>query len=126
MIAEEERAALRLFLRALRALPESPPWRATVWSSRPLASPATLSRRLRERVTFVDAVTRTADEVAAAADVVVLASEGARTTPGVLVAALVSAIVPVAPRLPVTRSFSRRGGAVWCSRPATSRRWERT
>ncbi|HEY2656720.1 MAG TPA: glycosyltransferase family 4 protein, partial [Solirubrobacteraceae bacterium] len=66
MIAEEERAALRLFLRALRALPESPPWRATVWSSRPLASPATLSRRLRERVTFSDALTRTADEVAAA------------------------------------------------------------
>jgi glycosyltransferase involved in cell wall biosynthesis len=109
MIAEEERAALRLFLRALRALPESPPWRATVWSSRPLASPATLSRRLRERVTFSDALTRTADEVAAAADVVVLASEGARTTPGVLVAALVSGIVPVAPRLPVYEELLSEG-----------------
>jgi glycosyltransferase involved in cell wall biosynthesis len=109
MIAEEERAALRLFLRALRALPESPSWRATVWSSRPLASPATLSRRLRERVTFVDALTRTADEVAAAADVVVLASEGSRTTPGVLVAALVSGIVPVAPRLPVYEELLSEG-----------------
>jgi hypothetical protein len=30
--AEEERAALRLFLRALRRLPPALPWRATVWS----------------------------------------------------------------------------------------------
>src|SRR3954467_3664436 len=30
--AEEERAALRLFLRALRRLPPSLPWRATIWS----------------------------------------------------------------------------------------------
>ena len=109
MIAEEERAALRLFLRALRALPESPAWRATVWSSRPLASTATLSRRLRERVTFLDAQTHTADEVAAAADVVVLASEGARTTPGVLVEALVSGIIPVAPRLPVYEELLSEG-----------------
>src|SRR5262249_48114062 len=29
---EEERAALRLFLRALRRLPPDLPWRATVWS----------------------------------------------------------------------------------------------
>jgi len=109
MIAEEERAALRLFLRALRVLPESPSWRATVWSSRPLATPATLSRRLRDQVTFVDAQSRTADEAAAAADVIVLASEGARTTPGVLVEALVSGIVPVAPRLPVYEELLSEG-----------------
>ena len=29
-------------------------WRATIWSSRPLATPAALSRRLAERVRFVD------------------------------------------------------------------------
>ena len=51
----EERAALRLFLRALRALPREPEWRATVWSPRPLTPPATLSRALRDRVQFVDA-----------------------------------------------------------------------
>ena len=54
-IAGEERAALRLFLRALRALPPEPAWRATVWSPRPLTPPATLSRALRERLEFVDA-----------------------------------------------------------------------
>src|SRR5207244_960003 len=30
--AEEDRAGLRLFLRALRKLPKALPWRATVWS----------------------------------------------------------------------------------------------
>jgi glycosyltransferase involved in cell wall biosynthesis len=109
MIAEEERAALRLLLRALRALPDTPAWHLTVWSSRPLATPATLSRRLRERVSFVDSETCTADEVAASADVLVLASEGARTTPGVLVRALASAIVPIAPRLPVYEELLSEG-----------------
>ena len=31
-VAEEERAALRLFLRALRRIPPELPWHATVWS----------------------------------------------------------------------------------------------
>ena len=35
MIATEERAALRVFLRALRALPPEPRWHATVWYPRP-------------------------------------------------------------------------------------------
>ena len=54
-VAEEERAALRTFLRALRLLPIDAHWRATVWSSRPLAAPAALGHRLSERVRFVDA-----------------------------------------------------------------------
>ncbi len=109
MIAEEERAALRLFLRALRLLPESATWRATVWSSRPLASTATLSRRLRERVTFLDSETCTADDAVSGADVLALASEGVRPTPGVLVGALVSGIVPVAPRLNVYEELLSEG-----------------
>ena len=44
-IAEEERAALRMFLRALRTVPLELDWRATIWSARPLAAPATLGRR---------------------------------------------------------------------------------
>ncbi len=55
MIATEERAALRIFLRALRALPAEPRWHATVWYPRPTAPPATLDRLLRERITFVEA-----------------------------------------------------------------------
>jgi predicted metal-dependent phosphoesterase TrpH/glycosyltransferase involved in cell wall biosynthesis len=110
MIAEEERAALRVFLRALRQLPADAAWHATVWSSRPLAAPATLNRALRERVRFVDAREAEADSVLAGADAIVLASEGVRATPGVLVEALVSGIIPVASRLPVYEELLVEGG----------------
>jgi predicted metal-dependent phosphoesterase TrpH/glycosyltransferase involved in cell wall biosynthesis len=106
MVAEEERAALRLFLRALRLLPAELEWRATVCSSRPLTAPATLSRALRERVRFLDGEPLAA---LAQADVLVLGSEGARATPGVLVRALASEIVPVAPRLPVYEELLAEG-----------------
>ena len=98
MVAEEERAALRLFLRALRALPTEPEWRATVWSSRTLAAPATLRRDLVDRVRFAGAE-RTEAEILATADIVVLASEGIRPTPGTLVRALAAGAVPVTSRL---------------------------
>ena len=39
MIAREERAALRTFLRALRLLPAELEWRATVWSAAPARRP---------------------------------------------------------------------------------------
>ncbi|HWF34481.1 MAG TPA: PHP-associated domain-containing protein [Solirubrobacteraceae bacterium] len=98
MIAEEERMALRVLLRALRALPVDPEWRVTVWSSRTLAAPATLRRDLIERVRFVGAE-RTEAEVLAEADIVVLASEGIRPTPATLVRALAAGAVPVTSRL---------------------------
>src|SRR4029077_1505509 len=55
LIADEERAALRLFLRALRGIPLELDWHAPVWSRRPLAGSATLSRALRARIEFIDA-----------------------------------------------------------------------
>jgi glycosyltransferase involved in cell wall biosynthesis len=101
LVAEEERLALRTSLRALRLLPVDAPWRVTVWSSRPLAAPATLSHQLRQRVRFVDAGISELDELLAGADAVVLGSEGVRPTPGVLVQALATGVVPVASGLPV-------------------------
>ena len=98
MVAEEERAALRLFLRALRAVPAEPEWRATVLSSRTLAAPATLRHDLIDRVRFIG-VEHTESEVLASADIVVLASEGIRPTPGTLVRALAAGAVPVTSRL---------------------------
>jgi hypothetical protein len=98
MVAEEERAALRLFLRALRALAGQPGWRATVWASRTLAPPATLRRDLAERVRFLGAE-RSEAEVLAGADIAVLASEGIRPMPGTLVRALAAGAVPVTSRL---------------------------
>ena len=98
--AGEERGALRIFLRALRALPPDAPWHATVWSPRPYTAPATLGRVLRDRVEFVDSTRLSEAEALAGADVLVLASEGIRTVPGMLVRALASGLVPVASRLP--------------------------
>ncbi len=97
--AGEERAALRLFLRALRTLPAEPAWSATVWSPRPLTPPATLSRALRERLEFVDADQMPEAQALSRADVVVLASEGLRPVPGMLVRALAAGVLPIASRL---------------------------
>jgi glycosyltransferase involved in cell wall biosynthesis len=100
LIATEERAAQRTFLRALRTLPTDPPWHATVWSRRPAAPPATLGKVLGERVSFVDVSEYGEAEALARADVAVLASDGDRPTPGTLVRALGSGAAVVASRLP--------------------------
>jgi glycosyltransferase involved in cell wall biosynthesis len=100
MVATEERAAMRAFLRALRALPDDPSWRATIWSDRPLTAPATLGRALRERVRFIDGGKASRAEAIADADIVVVASDGLRATPSTLVRAIVAGAVPVASRLP--------------------------
>jgi predicted metal-dependent phosphoesterase TrpH/glycosyltransferase involved in cell wall biosynthesis len=101
IVASEERAALRTFLRALRGLPEQASWEAVVLSDRPLAAPATLGRRLSERVRFIEDDGASAENTLAELDVLVLASEGARTVPQVLVRALVGGVVPVTSRLAV-------------------------
>jgi glycosyltransferase involved in cell wall biosynthesis len=100
MVAEEERAAVRGFLRALRALPSGLDWHATIVSSRPLAAPATLSRKLHERVRFAGAEELPEADAIASAEIVVLASEGLRPTPGVLLRALAAGSIPVTSRLP--------------------------
>jgi len=100
MVATEERGAMRAFLRALRALPDDPSWRATIWSDRPLTAPATLGRALRERVRFIDGGKASRAEAIANADIVVVASDGLRATPSTLVRAIVAGAVPVASRLP--------------------------
>ncbi len=101
MIATEERAAVRTFLRALRLLPQQLEWHATVWSRRPTAPPATLGKLLRDRVSFADPTDSSLEEVLARADIAVFASEGVRANPGTLVRALGAGAVPVASRLPV-------------------------
>ncbi len=109
MVAEEERAALRLFLRALRLVPNELNWRATVWASRPLAAPATLGRGLRDRVSFVDASEVEQAQALSSADVAVLASEGFRAMPGILVRAVAAGAVPVTSRLPAYEELLSEG-----------------
>jgi glycosyltransferase involved in cell wall biosynthesis len=109
MIATEERAALRVFLRALRLLPGDLEWRATVWSARALAAPATLERALRDRVRFLDASEASEAAALSGADIAVLASEGIRATPLTIVRAIAARAVPVASRLPAYEELLGEG-----------------
>ena len=109
IIVREERSALRQFLRALRLLPHGLEWRATVWSPRPLTAPATLGRDLRERVRFAASEELSEADVLGSADAIVLASEGTRPAPGVLLRALAAGVVPVASRLPVYEELLSEG-----------------
>jgi glycosyltransferase involved in cell wall biosynthesis/histidinol phosphatase-like PHP family hydrolase len=97
--AEEERAALRLFLRALRRLPPALPWRATIWSRERGLQPA-LPRAIRDRLRFTGPSEGSEAQLLGAADVVVAASSGAAPAPQLLVRALAGGAVPVASRLP--------------------------
>jgi hypothetical protein len=101
LCADEERASLRLVLRALRGLPDDLEWHATVWASSPVTVPGALVGRLRGRVDITDGDTSTVAQVLAACDVAVLGSEGVRPVPGTLVAALAAGVVPVTTALPV-------------------------
>ncbi|MBV9310333.1 MAG: glycosyltransferase, partial [Solirubrobacterales bacterium] len=109
MLAEEERSALRTFLRALRALPATLEWRATVWSAHEPAPPATLNHVLRERVEFVSGEQLSERELLARAEIAVFASEGLRPAPGALVRALAAGAVPVASRLPAYEELLGEG-----------------
>jgi predicted metal-dependent phosphoesterase TrpH/glycosyltransferase involved in cell wall biosynthesis len=98
--AQEERQALRLFLRALRRLPEDLRWEATVFSPTGAAPTGALRSRFRDRLTLLSADDASETEVLARADVVVAATLGTLPAPGLLVRALGAGAVPVAARLP--------------------------
>jgi predicted metal-dependent phosphoesterase TrpH/glycosyltransferase involved in cell wall biosynthesis len=98
---EEERGALRLFLRALRRLPEALDWRATVWAPSPADVPLRVARRLRERIALVGPEHGSGAELMARHDVVCAASGGSAPAPGVIRSALAAGAVPVVSRLPV-------------------------
>ncbi|HEY2603771.1 MAG TPA: glycosyltransferase [Thermoleophilaceae bacterium] len=99
---EEERAALRLFLRALRRLPRELPWRASVWSRVQALEPAVpLSHALRERVRFCGPADGSEAHFLGGADIAVAASSGVSPAPQHLLRAVAGGAVPVASRLPV-------------------------
>jgi len=98
-VEQEERAALRLFLRALRRLPADPPWEAEVFVPSGAAPVAASGARLKGRIKVLSAKEASEDEVLARAHVVVAASTGVVAAPGMLVRALGAGAVPVASRL---------------------------
>jgi glycosyltransferase involved in cell wall biosynthesis len=95
----EERQAVRLFLRALRRLPDALDWEAVLVTAAGGAPPAALRSALRGRVEFVPAGREREAEILAGADVVVAASMGQAPAPGLLVRALGAGAIPVAARL---------------------------
>jgi glycosyltransferase involved in cell wall biosynthesis len=108
--AEEERGALRLFLRALRRLPIELDFRATIWLRDPASAPAiTLSRRLRERVTLAGPGDGSEAQHLARATIAVAASSGAAPAPQLVIRALAGGAVPVVSRLPQYEEALREG-----------------
>ena len=104
---EEERGALRLFLRALRRLPEDLNWEAAIWL--PDGGDVRIASRLRHRVHSVGPRRMEPEELVAAADIVCVASGGPRTAPGLVRAALGSGTVPVVSQLPLYDELVRGG-----------------
>ena len=101
LVADEDRPAVRTLLRALRRLPASSDWHATVWSPRGAASGPPLRQELHERITFAGPDDCDEDALLARAHVVVRASTGAAPAPGGLVRAIGAGCIPVAAGLPV-------------------------
>ncbi len=107
---EEERGALRLFLRALRRLPVDVDWRATIWLRDPGSAPAvSLPRRLRDRVDLAGPGDGSEAQYLARAQVVVAASAGTAPAPQLVLRALAGGAVPVAARLPQYEEALRDG-----------------
>ena len=105
-VDEEERGALRTFLRGLRGLDPSGDWEVLVLSER---GPSTALRAdLHERVRFL-APGSTEAELLAAADVVVAASDGTLPAPGLVLRAIAAGAVPLATSLAVYEEVTAEG-----------------
>jgi predicted metal-dependent phosphoesterase TrpH/glycosyltransferase involved in cell wall biosynthesis len=109
-LLQEERPALRIFLRALRKLPPTLPWRATVWSpGEPIQPAPPLARAIRDRVHLTGGPPGTGPEQFSRAHIMVAASTGTAPSPQMLLAALAAGAVPVASRLPEYEELLREG-----------------
>ncbi len=95
----EERAALRLFLRALRRLDPDAAWEATIVSERGPSSSTPLRADVEERVTYVAPGELAEGAALARIDVLVAASDGAAPAPTLLLRAMHAGAVPLASRL---------------------------
>jgi glycosyltransferase involved in cell wall biosynthesis len=107
-VDEEERAALRTFLRGLRGLDRAADWEVRVLSERGPSSSTALRADLRERVRFLEPGTSEA-ALLAEADVLVAASDGAAPSPGLVLRAIAAGVVPLATSLAVYEEVTGEG-----------------
>jgi predicted metal-dependent phosphoesterase TrpH/glycosyltransferase involved in cell wall biosynthesis len=106
---EEERGALRLFLRALRRLPEDLEWEATIWTQSPSETPLRIARKLRERIRLVGPSGASQEKLVGEADVACAASGGPGPAPQLVRRALAGGAVPVVSQLPIYTELVAEG-----------------
>jgi hypothetical protein len=107
----EERGAMRLFVRALRRLPDDLDWEAAIWLERPAERPPVIPRAIRERVTVCGPADCAPGELIGAADVLVVASGGPHTAPSLVREALASGTITVASNVAVYNELLADGDA---------------
>ncbi len=107
-VDEEERGALRTFLRSLRHLDPAAAWEVRVVSDRGPSSSTALRADLRDRVRFLEPGTPES-ELLAQADVLVAASDGAAPAPGLVLRAIAAGVVPLASSLAVYEEVTGEG-----------------
>jgi glycosyltransferase involved in cell wall biosynthesis len=100
-VDDEERASLRLFLRALRRLDPDTAWESTIVSARGPSSSTPLRPDLQARVRYFAPDERSEAHALAQTDILVAASDGAAPAPGLVLRALNAEVVVLASRLPV-------------------------
>jgi len=108
-VDDEERAALRLFLRAVRRLDLDAKWEAAIVSRRGPSSSTPLRADLKERVTYTTPDELDEAHALAAADIIVAASDGTASAPGLVLRALNAGVVPLVSRLPVYEEILDHG-----------------
>ena len=107
-VDEEERGALRTFLRGLRGLDPAGAWEVRVLSDRGPSSSTALRADLRDRVRFLEPGAAET-ELLAGADVLVAASDGAAPAPGLVLRAIAAGVVPLATSLAVYEEVTGEG-----------------
>ena len=108
-VLDEERASLRLFLRALRRLPLDREWTATIWAPAGVDLPARLAGVLRERVRLSGPRREPLESLLARADTLCAASAGIAPRTTTVMKAIATGAVPVASRIPVYEEVLRDG-----------------
>ncbi len=104
---DEEKGALRLFLRAIRRLDADADWEAVVWTAD--SAEVRISQRLRDRVRVVRPGESSAEALIAGADVLVAASGGPAPAPSLIRKALASGTVPVCSQIPIYAELTEDG-----------------
>jgi predicted metal-dependent phosphoesterase TrpH/glycosyltransferase involved in cell wall biosynthesis len=92
---QEEKGALRLFLRALRKLPPELSWSATIYSDDPGEVVIRVARAIRDRIKVIGPGQASLAELLSTSHVFCAASNGLRPSPAAVRQALAAGAVPV-------------------------------